>query len=175
MSPEELLKELTLRGIELEGIESELDEERAKAILKASTYYMKVDFNALLGKEIHDKAKAAEMQELLRRRHPLKVLYVNHRDYWVKTVEFLQHHWALIERQETGVIVHFLRDRGGKFDQIHFSSKQEAERALQFNGFAIYDATGEHDFIDPPSEPLMQSGRIEPGIYSSGQFWNQLI
>ena len=48
------------------------------------------------------------------------------RDYWFKVVEMLQQNWALIEPAERGVTVFFLQDASGVFDQLAFTSVQEA-------------------------------------------------
>ena len=61
------------------------------------------------------------------------------RDYWFKVVEMLQQNWALIEPAERGVTVFFLQDASGVFDQLAFTSVQEAEVVLLSSRVVIYE------------------------------------
>lgn len=90
-------------------------------------------------------------------------------EFWVKIVEFLQQNWALIDEGEK-VKVCFIHDGSGVFDEMEFSTIQEAEKALGRNGFKKYLDPDEKftDFISPPKRPFFDAPRR---IYSSGQFW----
>ncbi len=91
-------------------------------------------------------------------------------DFWVKFVEMLQQNWALIEPMSSGcVCVHFIHDGSGVFDEIAYSSNDDAITALKRKGFSRYaDDQEMKSFIRPPSAPFHR----EPGpIYSSGRYW----
>jgi hypothetical protein len=64
-----------------------------------------------------------------------KEVPIESRDYWFKIVEFLQQNWALVDPHERGAISWFIGDTSGVFDQIVFSSPEEAFSALTRNGF----------------------------------------
>ena len=94
------------------------------------------------------------------------------RDYWFKVVEMLQQNWALIEPAERGVTVFFLQDASGVFDQLAFTSVQEAEVALQHNGFRRFaDEEEAQGFLTPPEPPFHPVKHPNRRIYSSGRFW----
>jgi hypothetical protein len=65
----------------------------------------------------------------------IEEITIESRDYWFKVVEFLQQNWALVDMHERGAIAWFIEDTSGVFDQITFSSAEEAFRALTRNGF----------------------------------------
>jgi hypothetical protein len=90
--------------------------------------------------------------------------------FWVKIVDFLQQNWALIEIIDSKIIVFFIQDTSMIFDQIEFSTIEDAEKALLKNGFKLYLDENENfqDFIVPPKKPYGKSPRP---IYSSGQYW----
>ena len=95
------------------------------------------------------------------------------RDYWFKVVEFLQQNWALIEQAEAGVIVYFLSDASGIFDEMTFASQHDAEDTLQRNGFRRYaDEREAQKFIAAPRPPFVHRRHPNGRIYSSGKFWN---
>ena len=97
---------------------------------------------------------------------------IKSREYWFKIVEFLQQNWALIDPTETGVIVYFLGDTSGVFDEILFDSQQEAEVALRRNGFRLYaDDPKAHEFIAVPDAPFTRRPHPNGPIYSSGRYW----
>lgn len=97
---------------------------------------------------------------------------ISSRDYWFKIVEFLQQNWALIDSSADGVIVRFLSDTGGVFDELSFASQQDAENALHRNGFAKYaDDSKSQEFIAPPEPPFWKSQHPNGLIYSSGRYW----
>ena len=77
------------------------------------------------------------------------------RDYWFKIVEFLQQNWALIDQTDEGVVVWFLGDTSGVFDEMTFPSDDAAIQALQRNGFRRYadDPKGQ-EFIGIPRPPF---------------------
>jgi len=60
---------------------------------------------------------------------------ITSRDYWFKIVEYLQQNWALVDSAERGATVWFIGDTSRVFDEIAFSSADEAFRALTRNGF----------------------------------------
>ena len=94
------------------------------------------------------------------------------RDYWFKVVEMLQQNWALIDPAERGVTVFFLQDASGMFDQLAFTSVQEAEEALQRNGFRRFAEDAEaQGFLAPPEPPFHPVEHPNGRIYSSGRFW----
>jgi hypothetical protein len=94
-------------------------------------------------------------------------------DYWVKLVEMLQQNWALIEPTlSDGVIVYFIDDLGGVFDEIDFSSEKEASLSLRYNGFQRYAESPKfQSFLRTPSVPFSRSRHPNGSIYSSGRFW----
>src|SRR5947208_6596908 len=99
------------------------------------------------------------------------LLEIKSRDYWFKIVEFLQQNWALIDPDESGVVVWFFGDTSGVFDQMTFSSKNEAEEALQMNDFRRYaDDPKSHEFIGIPTPPFRRGAHPNGPIYSSGKF-----
>ena len=94
-------------------------------------------------------------------------------DFWVKVVEMLQQNWALIEPEQAGgVRVYFITDRSGVFDEIAFSSEDEACKSLSRNGFRHF-AEDAHlqSFLRPPSTPFFRAHHPNGAIYSSGAFW----
>ena len=94
------------------------------------------------------------------------------RDYWFKVVEMLQQNWALIEPAERGVTVFFLQDTSGVFDQLAFTSVQEAEVTLQRNGFRLSaDDAEAQGFLPPPEPPFHPVEHPNDRIYSSGRLW----
>lgn len=94
------------------------------------------------------------------------------RDYWYKIVDFLQQNWALIDIRGRGVVVLFLDDVGGVFDEITFEEESLARAALQRNGFSRYAGDSEASrVISPPNPPFHRSAHPNGAIYSSGSFW----
>ena len=100
-------------------------------------------------------------------------LNIRAHDYWVKTVDFLQQNWALIEDVAPGVVVvYFLGDTGGVFDKLTFRSRLKAERGLRRNGFCRYDEDKElQRFLEVPTEAFHWAAHPNGRIYSSGRFW----
>jgi len=98
---------------------------------------------------------------------------IESRNYWFKIVEFLQQNWALVDRHEDGAIAWFIGDTSGVFDQIVFSSKEEAIRALTRNGFRPFakDQNAE-TFLRAPEPPFVRQPHPNGPIYSSGRFWS---
>lgn len=94
-------------------------------------------------------------------------------DFWVKVVEMLQQNWALIESVPAGgVCVYFISDTSGVFDEISFSSVDEAIAALGRNGFSCYaDDQKLQSFPRPPSAPFHRNAHPNGPIYSSGKHW----
>lgn len=97
---------------------------------------------------------------------------IKSRDYWFKIVEFLQQNWALVDEAEGGVIVWFLGDSSGVFDEMPFSSEVAAMEALERNGFRRYATDIQaHEFIATPEPPFHRRAHPNGRIYSSGRFW----
>jgi hypothetical protein len=97
---------------------------------------------------------------------------IESRDYWFKIVEFLQQNWALIDPHEQEVVVWFIDDTSGVFDEMLFASKEEAEGALLRNGFRRFAADPEaQSFLRPPNPPFRRRPHPNGPIYSSGRFW----
>lgn len=98
---------------------------------------------------------------------------VSSEDFWVKVVEMLQQNWAVIEPDsDRGVRVYFITDASGVFDEMVFSSSEDAARALQHNSFRRYaDAPDLQSFLRPPTAPFHRGAHPNGPIYSSGRFW----
>ncbi len=95
------------------------------------------------------------------------------RDFWFKIVDFLQQNWALIEGEDpAGVVVWFMGDTGGVFDEIRFPSAEEAQDSLTRNGFKRYaDDHEAQSFIRQPEPPFHRKAHPNGPIYSSGRYW----
>lgn len=93
-------------------------------------------------------------------------------EFWFKIVGMLQHNWALIETQEIGVEVVFFDDLNCVFDRLDFRSTEEAEVALERNGFGRYDDDMQaQEFIAKPANPFsVDEYKMRP-IYSGGEYW----
>ena len=100
-------------------------------------------------------------------------IIIESRDYWFKVVEMLQQNWALIdEMNHDSVKVYFVDDGSGVFDEIDFSSLDEAKVSLKRNGFDRYeDDEGAKEFLRSPNPPFYRSAHPNGFIYSSGRFW----
>lgn len=97
---------------------------------------------------------------------------ITSRDYWFKIVEFLQQNWALVDPDERGVTVRFIGDTSGVFDEIVFSSSEEADHALARNGFRrLADDEKAQSFLRPPEPLFVRRPHPNGPIYSSGRFW----
>jgi hypothetical protein len=98
---------------------------------------------------------------------------IDSRDFWVKVVEFLQHNWALIEYKHAGeVLIYFITDKSGVFDEIAFGSAADGVAALRRNGFRRYaDDPDLQSFLRPPPAPFHRRPHPNGPIYSSGRFW----
>lgn len=102
------------------------------------------------------------------------VVEIENRDYWFKIVEMLQQNWALIDstNESAGCIIFFIHDGSGIFDQLKFSTKQEAIESLIRNGFSQYSEDSHaQKFIAPPQPPFYEAEHPNGPIYSSGRFW----
>jgi hypothetical protein len=100
------------------------------------------------------------------------VVEIDSRDYWFKIVEFLQQNWALIDPRKSGVVVWFLGDTSGVFDEMTFPTQAEAVKALERNGFRRYaDDPKSQEFIAKPEPPCHRRTHPNGRIYSSGRFW----
>lgn len=99
-------------------------------------------------------------------------VHIISRNYWFKIVKFLQQNWALINPEGNGVIVYFLGDTSGVFDELVFPTQREAEAGLRRNGFRLYAEDLEaKKFISVPNPPFTRSSHPNGPIYSSGQYW----
>lgn len=98
---------------------------------------------------------------------------IKSRDFWVKIVEYLQQNWAVIEPVDAnGVVVYFVEDASGVFDEMEFPSAMDAAAALRRNGFRRYaEAPDLQVFLRPPREPFHRRPHPNGAIYSSGRFW----
>lgn len=98
---------------------------------------------------------------------------IKSRDYWVKVIEMLQQNWAVIEENpDKSVTVYFITDNSDVFDQLNFSSKEEAKKALWRNGFGRYeDDPSLKRIVHPPKPPYTPYWDKSRNIYSSGKFW----
>ena len=94
-------------------------------------------------------------------------------DFWIKIIEMLQQNWALIEENpDKSVTVFFITDNSDVFDQLNFSSKKEAKKALRRNGFGRYEDDPSFErFVCPPKPPFTPYWDKSRNIYSSGKFW----
>jgi len=103
----------------------------------------------------------------------IQVVAIHSADYWVKVVDFLQQNWALINDETDGrVRIHFINDRSGVFDELTFSSVDEARDALIGNRFQKFsDSPDLQSFLHPPLAPFHQTSHPNGPIYSSGRFW----
>ena len=103
-----------------------------------------------------------------------EIIEIHSRDYWVKIVEFLQQNWALIDKvdDDTHVKVFFIHDLSGVFDEMIFTSMQEAENELIKNGFQKFSDNKEFQrFLRAPEPPFVRAEHPNGPIYSSGEFW----
>lgn len=97
---------------------------------------------------------------------------IESRDYWFKVIEMLQQNWALIDTTGDGVIVFFVGDTSGVFDEMHFDSECAATEALALNGFRrLAEDARAASFLIPPAPPFRRHPHPNGPIYSSGRFW----
>lgn len=97
---------------------------------------------------------------------------IESRDYWFKVIEMLQQNWALIDGIDGAVIVYFVSDTGGVFDEIPFDSVDAARSSLSENGFLrLIDDPKAASFLSPPTPPFTLQPHPNGPIYSSGRFW----
>jgi hypothetical protein len=104
-----------------------------------------------------------------------ELVSLNNDDFWVKVVEMLQQNWAEIEPEVAGgVLVYFISDASGVFDEIAYPSAEQAADALRRNGFSRYaDSLDLQSFLRPPSAPFHRRPHPNGAIYSSGRFWKK--
>lgn len=102
-----------------------------------------------------------------------KTLSIMSDDFWVKVVEMLQQNWALIEpMSDSDVRVYFISDTSGVFDELSFSSTDDAVAALRRNGFQHFANDAKlQSFLRPPEPPYHQQPHPNGPIYSSGTNW----
>jgi hypothetical protein len=93
-------------------------------------------------------------------------------DPWFKIVDFLQQNWAVIIERDEDVLVVFYGDTRGVFDEILFSSREEAESALCRNGFSMFMQDKKaQEFIGLPRGKFSEQPHPNGRIYSDGRFW----
>jgi hypothetical protein len=93
-------------------------------------------------------------------------------DLWVKVVSMLQQNWASVELTDKGIEVSFVTDAGQIFDRLTFSSAEEAQAALERNGFRRFeDASDLRGLLRAPVPPFVEGSHPSGPIYSSGRFW----
>lgn len=96
---------------------------------------------------------------------------IQNREYWFKVIEMLQQNWALIDSDAAGVVVYFLSDTSGVFDEMRFPSQASAVSALQTNGFhRLADDFSASSFLRCPVPPFTRRPHPNGPIYSSGRF-----
>ncbi len=101
-----------------------------------------------------------------------EIVEIKSRDYWFKIVEFLQQNWALIDQQDSGVVVWFFGDTAGVFDELKFKTEAGATRALKRNGFKLFaEDPKAQEFIAQPEPPFSRRPHPNGPIYSSGRYW----
>ena len=93
-------------------------------------------------------------------------------DPWFKIAEFLQQNWAVLIEREDSVLAVFYGDTCGVFDEIVFSTREDAETSLRRNGFSKYlEDHKAQEFIGLPRGEFHESFHPNGPIYSSGRFW----
>ena len=93
-------------------------------------------------------------------------------DPWNKVVGMLQQNWAVIVEKESSAVVVFYNDLCAVFDEIEFSSAQEARAGLLRNGFSKYrDDQNLSEFIAIPEGDFVEGDHPGGRIYSSGKYW----
>jgi len=103
------------------------------------------------------------------------IIAIQSRDYWFKIIEMLQQNWALIDIDPDGsCLVYFMHDGSGVFDEMHFTSEQEAQSQLKQNGFRRYaEDSKAQEFISTPKSPFYKDSHPNGPIYSSGRYWSR--
>ena len=93
-------------------------------------------------------------------------------DPWFKIVEMLQQNWAVIIKDDPGVLIVFYSDTRGVFDELRYDSVSDAEEALDRNFFYKYLEDKESaEFIGLPQGEFHFREHPNGRIYSSGNFW----
>lgn len=97
---------------------------------------------------------------------------IQSRDYWFKVIDMLQQNWALVDPDSAGVVVYFVSDSSGVFDEIQFASQEKAAKALERNGFRRFaDDSSASSLLRCPAPPFTHRPHPNGPIYSSGRFW----
>jgi hypothetical protein len=98
---------------------------------------------------------------------------ITSRDFWVKVVEMLQQNWALaVDLRSDECLVFFIDDNSRVFDELLFSSRDEAEWRLDINGFRRHSSDSAVHFLEPPCPPFCRGSHPSGPIYSSGMYWS---
>jgi hypothetical protein len=94
------------------------------------------------------------------------------KDPWIKVVGMLQQNWAVIVEQDRSALVVFYNDHREVFDEIEFSSAEDARIGLMRNGFSKYrDNPKFREFIAIPDGDFVEGAHPNGRIYSSGEYW----
>jgi hypothetical protein len=98
---------------------------------------------------------------------------ISSRVFYFKVVDMLQHNWALIDPlPDGGVIVWFVGDGSGVFDELRFPTHEKAHEALYHNSFALLNLDAQAQrLLAPPLPPYVRRPHPSGPIYSSGRFW----
>ena len=84
----------------------------------------------------------------------------------------LQQNWALIDEvADGGLVVYFLNDASGVFDEIPFATTAAAEAALRKNGFGKCYPDAEARRVHRRTRGPRRTSHPSGPIYSSGRFW----
>lgn len=75
-------------------------------------------------------------------------------DLWVRVVDFLVVHWALIEVEGSGAcVIYFVSETSSVFDEVVCKSVAQAEGFLRRHEFVRYSDDGPHTLFDAPPPP----------------------
>lgn len=88
-------------------------------------------------------------------------------DFWIRVVDFLVVHWALIEVEGSGSrVIYFISDFSTVFDEVACSGVDQAERLLRRHEFVRYSADGPHTLFAAPPPPYWPDQHIVGRVYS---------
>ena len=91
---------------------------------------------------------------------------------WFKIVDFLQQNWCVLLPKGNSVLAVFYGDTCGVFDEMEFSSWEDAKAALTRNGFSRFlDHPEAQDMFSLHRGDIHEAQHPNGRIYSSGKFW----
>jgi len=97
-----------------------------------------------------------------------ELAFIESRDYWVRVVDFLQIHWALIEREGPKKSkIYFLTEVSGIFDEVVCHSTAAAEALLESNEFSRFSENVSVSMFDPPPPPFWRREDGFGGVYTA--------